>query len=252
MSRKQRLDSTTAELEAMGVSTHPGRGWRILALLVVIGAATFLAAYYLPLYRAHDQLRNEYGKLSEAATSDRRKLAETAKALQSVSSQRDKLEEQRRVVEKERSARSKRLERVTRDLETRLSAAIAKKLIRVEPQDETLSVLLVSKSFFARNGEKLSVGGKKLLCLVARSAGPLRYEIRTLARTAPAGAAPGAGAETALALAASAAGTLADSCKVDPNEIVMRTSTEPPQGSPPAPLWVRLEPASAGPEPAAH
>jgi chemotaxis protein MotB len=247
MSRKQRLDSTTAELEAMGVSTHPGRGWRILALLVVIGAATFVAAYYLPLYRAHDQLRAEYTKLSQAATSDRRKLADTAKALQSVSSRRDQLEEQRRAVEKERSARSKRLERVARDLEARLSTAIAKKLIRVELREGALSVSLAGRAFFARSGDQLSAGGKKLLCLVARSAGPLRYEIRTLAS---AGTAPGAGAQTALALAVSAAGTLTDSCQVDPDQIVMRTSTEPPEGGPAAPLWLRLEPTSEGPEPA--
>ncbi|MBN1606815.1 MAG: hypothetical protein JW940_09280 [Polyangiaceae bacterium] len=251
MSRKQRLDSTTAaELQAMGVSTHPGRGWRILALLVVIGAATFMAAYYLPLYRAHDQLRNEYAKLSKAATSDRRKLADTVKALQSVSSQRDELEEQRRAAEKERSARAARIDRATRDLETRLSAAIAKKLVRIESQGETLNVALVNSSLFAHNGEKLSARGKRLLCLLASSAGPLRHEVRALAPPASAGAAPGAGVQTALALAASAAGTLAESCKVDPNQVVMRASSERPEGSPSAPLVVSLATASAGPEPA--
>jgi hypothetical protein len=251
MSRKQRLDSTTAaELEAMGVSAHPGRGWRVLALLLVIGAATFVAAYYLPLYRAQDRLQNEYAKLSKAATSDRHKLDDTVKALQNVSTERDKLEGQRRAAEKEASARATRIDRVSRELEARLSAAIAKKLIRVEPHGETLNVLLVGSSLVAPNGETLSARGKKLLCLVATSAGTLRYEVRALAPPASAGTSSAAGVQTARALAASAAGTLTESCKVDPNAIVMRASTEPPEGSPSAPLLVRLEATSEDPEPA--
>jgi chemotaxis protein MotB len=248
MSRQQRLDSTTAELQAMGVSTHPGRGWRVLALLVVVGAATFLAAYYLPLYRAHDQLRNEYAKLSKAATSDRQKLADTVQALQSVSSRRDELEGQRRTAEKQRGARTARVDRVTSDLETRLASAIAKKLVRLEPQGEALNVLMVGSAFFARSGEELSARGKKLLCLVASSAGPLRYEVRALASSAAAGGTPGAGAETAWALASSTASTLAESCKVDLDEIVLRASRELPQGRPSAPLVVSLTAGSDSPQ----
>jgi chemotaxis protein MotB len=253
MSRKERLDSATAEqLKAMGVSTNPGRGWRILALLVVMGAATFLAAYYLPLYRAHGQLSTEYAKLSKAATSDRQKLADTVKTLQSVSNQRDELVSERRAADKEDSARAPRMSRVGRELEAKLSAASAKKLIHVEPQGGALNVLLTGSSLFTRNGAELSAAGKSLLCLVSNTAGSLRYDVRALATPSPPGTTRGAGLQTAAALAGSAAGTLADSCHVDPDEIVVRASTEQPKGSPSAPLWLRLEAASDDAEPASH
>jgi hypothetical protein len=246
MSRKQRLDTTSVEqLKAMGVSMNPGRGWRVLAVLVVIAAATFLGAYHVPLYRAHAQLSSEYAKLSKAATSDRQKLADTVKALQSVSTERDELMSGRRAADKEESAHAARMSRVARELEAKLVAGNAKKLMQVELQGGALNVLMTGNSLFTGNGAQLSAAGKGLLCLVANTAGSVRYDIRASAT----GPAKGATLQTAAMLAGNAAGTLADSCQVDPEQIVVRASTEPSKGTPSAPLSLRLEVASDGAEP---
>jgi chemotaxis protein MotB len=249
MSRRQRQDSATAaELRAMGVSTSPGRGWRILALLVLIGGATFMAAYYLPLYRAHGQLNSEYAKLSKAATSDRQKLADTVKALQSVSSQRDELEKGPRA----ERARAERMSSVSRELELKLSAASAKKLIQIDSRGGMVNVMLTGSSLFSRNGAELNAAGKSLLCLVSSSptrGRSLRYEVWAQQSSAKGAA---SGLQTAVALAGSAAATLAESCKVDPGAITVRASAEQQTEVPSAPLSLRLEAAPDVPEPVSH
>jgi hypothetical protein len=132
-------------------------------------------------------------------------------------------------------------------LEAKLSAGNAKKLMQIESQGAGLNVLLTGKSLFTGNGAQLSAAGRSLLCLVSSTAGSVRYDVRAVA--APSAATKGAGLRTAAVLAGDAAGTLADSCQVDPGQIAVRVSTEQPKGSPPAPLWLQLEAASDGPEP---
>ncbi len=248
MAKNQWRDSATAvELRAMGVSTTPGRGWRILALLVVIGAATFLVAYYVPLFRAHSRLSGEYAKLSKAANSDRQKLADTVKALKSVSSERDQLERGRRASKKDEDASAERMTRVRRELEDKLSKGSASKLVRIEAQGGGLDVLFTGNSLFARNGAELSAAGKGLLCVVSQpsaAVGSLRYELWGLGAPAEQGTRDPASLRTAIALAESAAGALVDSCKVDSGAIVVRASTEPQKGGPSAPLRLRLEASS--------
>src|ERR1039457_2050089 len=81
------------DLAAIGISPHRGRGWRILSGVLLVGTATFAAAYYLPLYRAHASLSREYRALQSQASAQHKQLTETLGTLKQISSERDKLKE---------------------------------------------------------------------------------------------------------------------------------------------------------------
>lgn len=71
------------------------RGWsfgRVLTGLLVVGAGTFVGAYYFPLYRAHQKLDQQYRELAarDRTVSDQASNAE--RALKSAVEQRDRLQ----------------------------------------------------------------------------------------------------------------------------------------------------------------
>jgi chemotaxis protein MotB len=207
------------DYEAIGVSGHPGRGWRIFAVLVTIGAVSFIAAYYVPLFRAHQRLSGEYAQLSQAATGDRQKLATTVKALENVSTERDTLRTSQQGASQDKKSRAERLERLARELEGKLQS---KKQARVERHEDIVEVTFASSTLNA-DGDGLSDAGKKLLCQIAETGkvfAPLRYELRGLAK---------AGADswqTAAGRAGSAAETLPGNCRVDARNVLALASGE--------------------------
>jgi chemotaxis protein MotB len=222
MGRNQWQSAASAnELLEMGVSARPGRGWRIFAVLVAIGAVSFVGAYYVPLFRAHQRLSGEYEQLSQAATGDRQKLATTVKALENMATERDTLKSSQLEIDKDKAARGARLERFQRELEGKLRSASSKKQVRIERRDDSVEVTLLSGSLMAAGGDELSDAGKKLLCQIADAGkvfAPLRYELRGLAKS-------GADSwETAAGRAASAAGTLTGSCRVEARSVVALAS----------------------------
>lgn len=230
------------DLTAMGVSASPGRGWRIFAVLVTIAAVSFIAAYYVPLFRSHQRLSGEYAQLSQAATDDRQKLATTVKALENVSGERDTLKNAQLGQEQDKKARAERLERLSRELQSKLQA---KRQARVERRDDVLEVTFTSNATLNADGDGVSDAGKKLLCQIAGAGkvfAPLRYEVRGLAK-------PGGDAwETAASRAGSAAEALTGSCRVDARSVSAVAAGEDLSKSGSGLLQLRIEgkPASAG------
>jgi hypothetical protein len=146
-----RMDSND-DLAAIGISPHRGRGWRILSGVLLVGTATFAAAYYLPLYRAHASLSREYRALQSQASAQHEQLTETLDTLKQISSERDKLKEIAGKLQATRSALTPQAEGLERDLQTPLKKFVGTGKMKLKRQFEKLSITLASPTFMPAVG----------------------------------------------------------------------------------------------------
>src|SRR5690606_34622572 len=160
-------DPEVAALAASMRTKSPKRWLRLAVGLLVVAMLTFIAAYYVPLFRAHASLRDEFKELSER----RRTLDETLEtrtrelervqgekaALQAKLDERDKAEERHKAdLEKLKTSLSSSL----RDKETRGTAAV-----RVEQNQ--VRVALANDLVFSPHTLTIGNGGTRLLCEIA-------------------------------------------------------------------------------------
>src|SRR5688572_16207495 len=86
------------DLDGMGNNfgrPRSGRWKTVLVLLGLIGAATFVFAYYLPLHRAHAALTAQHQALSGKAQSAAGALKQAQTELAGIKEKRDELERDR-------------------------------------------------------------------------------------------------------------------------------------------------------------
>jgi hypothetical protein len=78
----------------MGPYAKPrGTRWgRVFTGLLVLGFGTFVAAYYLPLYRAQQRLNDQYRELSQKSSSLESNASKAQADLKTVSTERDQLQ----------------------------------------------------------------------------------------------------------------------------------------------------------------
>jgi len=219
MGRKDRhqMDSTD-DLAAIGISPHRGRGWRILSGILFVGTATFAAAYYLPLYRAHASLSHEYRTLQSQATLQHKQLADTVDTLKQISSERDKLSEIAGKTQATRNTLAPQTENLERSLQAPLKKFLGTGKMKMQRQAEKLSISLASPTFVPAAGAELTDSGKKAICLiggVVKSA-DVHVAVKGYAATTPLknGAWP-----SALSRAGNVAQLLSESCGVDMSRI---------------------------------
>lgn len=164
----QRLESTD-DLAAIGVSPHRGRGWRIVCGILLVGAATFAVAYYLPLYRAHAALSREYLTLSTQSKTQHEQLTETLDTLKQVTTERDHLNETASKQQKAGDTLAPQAESLERSLQSSLKKYLNPSVARLTRQKEKLHLDLASPALVASAGADLTDAGKKTLCLVGNA-----------------------------------------------------------------------------------
>src|SRR5450432_3317872 len=104
-----------------------GTSWgRVFVLVLLVGMGTFVAAYYMPLYRAQQKLSEQYRDLSQKSQglSDTAQKAQTE--LKSVTAERDQLRAEHDQHENAKKTESSALERVRTDLSTKLDKLVKK------------------------------------------------------------------------------------------------------------------------------
>src|SRR5215204_4282473 len=112
------------ELAAMG-GGQSGRGasvGRWIMWLFVIGGLTLAGAYYLPLYRAHKELTQSYATLSSSTKTLEQSVGGLQNELAATKKRKEELEDR---VASSSSKEKAALDRL-RQLETRLTAKLAK------------------------------------------------------------------------------------------------------------------------------
>lgn len=154
----------TEELASVGVSRHRGRGWKIVAGLLFVGSATFTVAYYIPLYRAHSQLRAEFKATSTEAANFRKQLVDTVATLNQTSDDCSKLRAKVHEREKNTAAFGSQLEKLERSMQAPLKKFQGKGRLALERQQEKLRVTLAAPVLVAPAGGDLTDAGKKALC----------------------------------------------------------------------------------------
>ena len=208
------------DLAAIGISPHPGRGWRILSGVLLVGTLTFAAAYYLPLYRAHASLTKEYRALSNQANTQHKQLLDTLDTLKQVSTERDQLNEIARKLQRTSEILTPQAEGLERVLRNALKKYLGQGKLQLVRKSEKLSITLASPALVAATGADLTDAGKKALCLVGATI-----------KSASVGVAVGGNASAwklATARAGNAAQLLGESCGVDSSRIEVRVSSPAP------------------------
>jgi len=163
----QRMDSID---EIASISGNRGRGWRIFSLILLVGAATFVAAYYLPLYRAHTTLVDKFRSLSREANTQHKQLTETIDTLKQVAAERDHLSESSRKEQEASSARASQVDSIERELRTQLKKFIGPAKLGMEQQKGKLVFTLASPALVAKTGGALAEAGKSVICVIGAAA----------------------------------------------------------------------------------
>ncbi len=172
--------------ELAAVSANRGRGWRVFAGVLLVGVATFAAAYYLPLYRAHAALTGKYKTLSQEATLQRKQLTETIDTLKQVEDERNQLSALSRKAKESAATVSTQFESLERELRKQLKKYIGPGKLQVERQNDKLHFKLDSPALVAPTGGALTEAGKSVVCIIGAGAKASNLGVRVHAPADPA------------------------------------------------------------------
>jgi len=153
-----------------------GRWKTVLVLLFLIGAATFVLAYYLPLYRAHAALTAQHQALSGKAQANADALKQAQAELSTTKERRDELERERFQQDSAKKSALSKLELVKASLSSKLEKYSSKGQLAVTLTEGRLFVSLPDSLLFAANKADVTAKGKAVLCDIAKSTAqnPLR------------------------------------------------------------------------------
>ncbi len=213
----QNLDSSV-DIAAVGLAPNRGRGWRILSGVLFAAAATFAAAYYLPLYRAHATLNQEYRTLSTEASTQHKQLEDTLDTLKQVSAERDQLN-QIAGSKKNTATLARDAETLERDLQAALMKFVGKGKLQISRDKEKVLLSLSAPALAQSASGDLTDSGKKVLCQVASVVKKGNSHVEVLGYATPVAGNPAAAWKTAAVRAATAAQLVSESCGVDARRV---------------------------------
>ena len=237
----QNLDGSV-DVAEMTLAPNRGRGWRILSGVLFVAAATFAAAYYLPLYRAHSSLNREYRTLSTEAGTQHKQLEDTLETLKQVSAERDRLNSLAGS-KKDTAAQVRDAESLERDLQAALKKFVGNGKLQVSRDKEKLVLSLSAPALVQTTSGDLTDAGKKVLCQFAGSVKSGNTHLTILGYAASVAGNPAAAWKMAAVRAASAAQLVSESCGVDPRR-VNATVHEPTKLNDDVLIAVEVTPAS--------
>ncbi len=155
---------------ARAPSAPGSRFKRVLVGLTVVGVATFVAAYYLPLYRAHQSLTGEQRTLSQKIEGLEASLGTTKRELESVSREKSELAAERDKRDGATKAGAEKVASLKKDLEAKLEKAISRGGVALTVSGESVIIGVGEASMFVPSKSDVSPKGKALLCDVAKAA----------------------------------------------------------------------------------
>ena len=204
-----------AELEgASGRRSGGSKFGRFLVAVLVVGGGTFVAAYYVPLLRAHRALTALYGQTKDHAQAAEQKLAQLQATLAATVTERDGLKEQEQQRDSDAQSRQKRADVLASELSEKLKKHFDKARLTLSTAGDRVNLSLAEGVLFVPGKDDPSPQGAALLCDVAKAGGarPLRVRASVGGEPAAAGAAKPWG--TRAGVAARVADALAEKCAV--------------------------------------
>ena len=157
----------------------PGTRWgRVFTGLLLVVGATFVAAYYLPLYRAHQKLGDQQRELTGRAQKVSERLNKTELDLTAMTAQRDQLQAEHDTLEREKKSVSERQERVRVALSSKLDKFVKKGTVAVVVSGNSLFVALDGSLVFMPQKVDVTPGGRALLCDIATTSAAKSVAVR--------------------------------------------------------------------------
>ena len=174
MARKAAWESASD----LGPYAKSGTNWgRVFVLVLLVGMGTFVAAYYLPLYRAQQKLGEEYRDSTQKLQSLTDSATKTQAELKSVTAERDQLQTEHDARESAKKSATDQLGKLSSDLGTKLDKLVKKGSAIVVTNNGVGLVALDSAALFLPLKLDVSPAGKATLCDIAKSAGSLGLHV---------------------------------------------------------------------------
>lgn len=192
---------------------------RVFFGLLLIAAATFVAAYYVPLYRAHQRLGEQYRELGQRSQALSESVNKVQQELKSTTEQRDRLQAEHDQSASVKKADGERQERLRAALSSKLDRFLKKGSAAVVVHEGALVVAFDAALLFVPQKLDLNPTGRQLLCDALKAGEAKAVTVR--AALAEGAAAPAALAKTypspwllSAVRAAAVAQGLQDACAV--------------------------------------
>jgi chemotaxis protein MotB len=212
-------DLADSDLGPYGSKPRGSRWGRVFTGLLVLGFGTFVAAYYLPLYRAQQKLSDQYRELSQKSQSLSDGASKAQADLKTVSAERDQLQAEHDQRDHAQKNDASEQQRAHDAVSAKLDKAIKKNAAAVVSDGSTLIVALDSALLFQPQKLDLAPSAVSLLCDVLKSAAAKSVMVSDA--LAPGAALPAALAKTfatpwalSAARAAAVAEALVDKCSL--------------------------------------
>ena len=208
------------EQNAFAARAPSGGGSRFkrMALgLCFVGMATFVAAYYLPLYRAHQSLTGEQRTLSQKVEGLEASLGTTKRELESVSREKSELAAERDQRDGANKAGAEKVASLKNDLAAKLEKTISKGGVALTVSGESVILGVAEGAMFVPTKSDISPKGKALLCEVAKAAAGRPLALGAVSPEAP--ATSDSIWEFTAGRAAAAAATLESKCGVSAQKL---------------------------------
>ncbi len=147
-----------------------GTRWgRVFAVLLLVAGATFVAAYYLPLYRAHLKLGEQYRELVQRSRGLSETVTKTQGELKAVTEARDQLQAAHDARENAKKSTSDQQERVRLALSSKLDKFLKKGSAALRVDAGSLVVAFDSALLFVPQKLDLTPAGRALVCDVVKT-----------------------------------------------------------------------------------
>ncbi len=161
-------DMADADLGPYGKSR--GTRWgRVFAGLLFVAGATFIAAYYLPLYRAHQKLAEQYRELGQRSQGLAESASRAQGELKAAIEARDQLQAERDLRDSAKKSTGEQQERAKIALSSKLDKYLKKGNAALLVSAGSLFVALDSAVLFLPQKLDLTPTGRALLCDVAKT-----------------------------------------------------------------------------------
>jgi hypothetical protein len=215
------------ELVALLASMRPAAGplrWgRILTGVLVVGCATFAAAYYVPLRSAHEMLTARFAELQSKVDTSSRAAEDARGRAKELDDKMQALQSKLTAVEQRETAGADGSRAIQSALESKLQKPIASEQVVVGMAKAQSVVSLSLGSLLTRGKLEVSPAGKVNLCSVASASNDHAVRVVALAAKKDIPAALAAKLKTPLeynlAVAELVTKTLLEQCKLAPTKL---------------------------------
>jgi chemotaxis protein MotB len=170
-------DMADADLGPYGKSR--GTRWgRVFGGLFFVAVATFVAAYYLPLFRAHQKLADQYRELGQRSQGLSVTVSRVQGELKAATAARDQLQAEHDLHESAKTSSGAQQERAKAALSSKLDKYLKKGSAALGVNAGSLVVAFDSALLFLPQRLDLTAAGRALLCDVAKTSEAKALKVR--------------------------------------------------------------------------